>query len=132
VPGFVPLVRRHANNSYYHHPELIEPIFDLFRTKPDGRYLMRDLSAKTHVPIRTFEPWRQRLRTCPSWQPSAERFAENRRGFPGEVEEMIRHFIRINFVELGRSLMRTTLQPLILTLVHDLISERILDDSFLN
>jgi hypothetical protein len=93
---------------------------------------MRDVSAKTHVPITTLYSWRERFRTAPSWRPSREHFAENRRVFPDEIEEMIASCIRINFVEAGRSLTRTTLQPLILALVHDLIAEGVLDDSFLN
>jgi hypothetical protein len=41
-------------------------------------------------------------------------------------------FIRVNYVDPGRSLIRTTLQPLILMLVQDLVSEGILDQEALN
>jgi hypothetical protein len=65
-------------------------------------------------------------------RPSREHFAENRRVFPDEIEDMIANFIRMNFVQLGRSLTRATLQPLVLALVEDLVVEQVLDNSFLN
>jgi hypothetical protein len=132
MQNLVPVVRRQAYNAYYKHPELLEPIFNLFRNEPDHHDLMRNISAETHVPITTLYSWRERFRTTPSWRPSRQHFAENRRVFSDDVEEIIANFIRSNFVEPGRSLTRTTLHPLILALVHDLIPEHVLDDSFLN
>jgi hypothetical protein len=78
--------------------------------------------------------WRERFRTNPSWGASREYFAENRRVFcfPDEIEDMMADFLRINFVQLGRSLTHGILQPLVLALVQDLVGEQSLDDSFLN
>jgi hypothetical protein len=132
MDALVPVVRRHAYNSYHDHPELLDPIFDLFRTEPDGHYLMRDVSRATHVPATTLYAWREHSRLAPSWRPSRDHFSENRRIFPEEVEDLMAQFIRTNFVEAGRSLTRTTLQPLVLMLAHDLVAEGVLDDSALN
>jgi hypothetical protein len=132
MEGLLQVVRRHAYNSYYAKPELLEPIFHLFEVEADCAYLMRNVSEATHVPITTLYSWREHFRANPSWRPSREHFAENRRIFSDEVEELIADFIRINFVQLGRSLTRATLQPLILVLVQDLIAESVLDQSFLN
>jgi hypothetical protein len=93
---------------------------------------MRGIWAQRHVPMTTLYSWRERFRTSPSWQLSREHFAENRRVFSDENEEIIANLIRINFVEPGRSLTRTTLRALILGLVHEHIAEHVLDDSFRN
>jgi AraC-like DNA-binding protein len=52
-----PVVLRHSDNSYDQKPELIEPIFELFRREADGQYLMRDVSQKTHMSITTLYSW---------------------------------------------------------------------------
>jgi hypothetical protein len=93
---------------------------------------MCDVSQKTHIPITTLDSWRERFRTNPSWSPSREHFAANRRVFPDEIEDMIANLIRMDFVQLGRSRTRATPQPLVLAFVQDRLVEQILDDSFLN
>jgi hypothetical protein len=118
----VPVVHWQAYNSYHDHPELVEPIFEPFRSKADNEYLMRDAPARTNVRVRTLYFWRERLRTEPLWCSSRDHFSENRRTFPDDVEAMVPDFIGTNFLGQGRSLTRITVQPLILMLVHDLVS----------
>jgi hypothetical protein len=93
---------------------------------------MRYVAARTNVRVRTLYFWHEKLRTEPLWRPSRDHFSNNHHTFPDDVEAIFADLIQIKFLEKGRSLTRTTLQPLILMLVHDLVAERVLDDSFLN
>jgi hypothetical protein len=111
---------------------LAEHISALFRTTPDTEYLMSDVTAASNVRMTTLDSCRERFRTDPQWRPSREHFPENRRVFSDDIELIFANFIRIDFLEPGRSLTRVILQPLILMLVQDLVAQRIFDDSFLN
>lgn len=51
---------------------------------------------------------------------------------PDDIEDILAPFIRVHFVEQGRSLARAHLQPLIRVPVHDLIAEGAQDRSFPN
>jgi transposase len=125
------VVPRHAYNSYTNRDELIEPVFQLFLTADDGTYLMRDVAKTTNVPLTTLYSWRERIRVDPDWRPSSSRSAQNARELPDEVEEIIASFLRINFISEGRPLTRTTLQPLVLMLVQDLVVQNVLDERHL-
>jgi hypothetical protein len=126
------VVKRRRYTAYYSSPELLEPIFNLFLRDDDAGYAMRDISQQTNVPITTLYSWRERVRVDPTWRPSKEHFTENSRVFPDDIEETIANFIRINFVQPGRSLTRATLRPLILLLIQDLVAQTILPSSCLN
>jgi hypothetical protein len=93
---------------------------------------MAKVQSITKVPLRTLYAWSERIRVDPEWHPTAEHFSENARVFPDEIEEHMANFILVNYVDPGRSLTRTTLQPLILMLVQDMVSEGILDQEALN
>jgi hypothetical protein len=93
---------------------------------------MAKVQSMTKVPLRTLYARRERIRVDPEWRPTAQHFSENARVFPDEIEEHMANFILVNYVDPGRSLTRTTLQPLILMLVQDLVSEGILDHEALN
>jgi hypothetical protein len=124
--------KRGRYNSYYKKPELLEPIFTLFLTEPDDSYVMREVSARSHIPLKTLYSWCEKVRTEPSWRPSREHFFLAPRALPPDVEETIADFVRVNFVSLGRSLTRLVLKTLILMLVQGLIAQEILDESILN
>jgi hypothetical protein len=126
------VLKRRRYATYYSHPELLEPIFDLFLGGDDGSYAMRDVANQTNVPIRTLYSWRERVRVDTTWRPSNEHFAENARVFPDDVEQTMANFVRINFVEPGRSLTRATLRPLMLLLVQDLVARSVLPEICLN
>jgi hypothetical protein len=93
---------------------------------------MAKVQSITKVPLRTLSAWRERIRVDPEWHPTAEHFSENARVFPHEIEEHMANFMRVNYADDGRSLTRTTLQPLILILVQDLLSQGILGQDALN
>jgi hypothetical protein len=126
------LLKRGRYNSYYKKLEFLEIIFTLFLTEPDDSYVMREVSARSHIPLTTLYSWREKIRTAPSWRPSREYFFLAPRALPPDVEETIANFIHINFVSLRRSLTRPVLKPPILMLVQELIVQQILDESLLN
>jgi hypothetical protein len=64
------LFKRGRYNLYYKKPELLEPIFTLFLTKCDILYVMREVSARSHIPLTTLYSWHEKIRTEPSWRPS--------------------------------------------------------------
>jgi hypothetical protein len=51
--ALIPVVTRVHYNTYYDHPERVEPIFQLFLAIPDGDYTMVAVYAKTSVSITT-------------------------------------------------------------------------------
>jgi hypothetical protein len=103
------LARRRAYNAHYEYPELVAPIFALFRTTPGAEYLMRDLATASSVRITTLYSWRERFRTDPQWRPLSEHFAQNRCVFSDHIKLMFANFISIIFMESGRSLTRVAL-----------------------
>jgi hypothetical protein len=107
------VVKRHAYNSYSDRAPILEPIFQLFLTADDGTYLMRDVAKVTNVPLTTSGEF--------SLPDQCSRIPRRRRADHGS-------FIRINFIDEGRPLTRTTLQPLIRMLVQDLIAQNVLDE----
>jgi hypothetical protein len=93
---------------------------------------MAKVQSITKVTLKTLYAWRERIRVDLEWYPTAEHFSENARVLPDEIEEHLSNFILVNYVDPGRSLTRTTLQPLMLMLVQALVSEGILDQEALN
>jgi hypothetical protein len=59
MDALISVVTRVRYNTYYDHPERVEPIFQLFLAIPDGDYTMAAVQAKTGVPITTLYPWRE-------------------------------------------------------------------------
>lgn len=49
MEGLVRLIRPEDYDTYFNRPELLEPIFGLFLTKPDQPYLVRIVSEKTGI-----------------------------------------------------------------------------------
>jgi hypothetical protein len=65
------------------------------------------------------------VRTDPEWRPFKDHFSGNRRVLPDDIKDLIAHFIRINFVSLGRLFDQPILKPLILALASDFVAESI-------
>jgi hypothetical protein len=120
--------------TYNHHncSELIESTITVFQSYEDHTSRMSKVQWITKVRLRTLYAWGERIRVDPEWQPPAEHFSENALVFPDEIEEHMANFILANSMDPGRSLTRTTLQPLILMLVQGLVSDGIFDQEVLN
>jgi hypothetical protein len=131
MQAFPLLVKRGRYNAYYQHPELLGHVFHLFLTEPDANYVMRDVSSRTKVPLTTFHSWPEAIRTQPTRRPAHVHFSLAHRALPPDVEAIIADFLRVNFISLGRSLMRSILRPVILILVHDLVAQQVLEASLL-
>jgi hypothetical protein len=131
MEGLEQIIKRHAYNSHTKQTELLEPVFHLFLTDDKDTYLIRDVAKITNVPLTTRYTWRERMQNDSNWCLSRLHFSENAREFPGDVEQLIASFIRINFVPEDTRVTRTTLQLLILMLLQDMIAQNVFDERHL-